>query len=47
LNAFTNAYKQSPIVPVRFSTGQYGVSLGADGFAGTTDLFNVEIQLRN
>jgi hypothetical protein len=27
LNAFTNAYKQSPIVPVRFSTGQYGVSL--------------------
>jgi TonB-linked SusC/RagA family outer membrane protein len=37
LNAFTNAYKQSPIVPVRFSTGQYGVSfVGDDGFAGTT-----------
>ncbi|MFT5252179.1 MAG: TonB-linked SusC/RagA family outer membrane protein [Flavobacteriales bacterium] len=37
LNAFTNAYKQSPIVPVRFSTGQYGVSfVGADGFVGTT-----------
>lgn len=37
LNAFTNVYKQSPIVPVRFSTGQYGVSfVGADGFAGAT-----------
>lgn len=36
LSAFTNAYKQSPIVPVRFSNGQYGVSyVGADGFAGT------------
>jgi TonB-linked SusC/RagA family outer membrane protein len=37
LSAFTNAYKQSPIVPVRFSNGQYGVSfVGDDGFAGTT-----------
>ena len=37
LSAFTNAYKQSPIIPVRFSTGQYGVSfVGNDGFAGTT-----------
>lgn len=34
LNAFTTAYKQSPIVPVRFPNGQYGVSfVGADGFA--------------
>ncbi|WP_348811561.1 SusC/RagA family TonB-linked outer membrane protein [Flavobacterium maritimum] len=37
LSAFTNAYKQSPIVPVRFSNGQYGVPfVGEDGFAGTT-----------
>jgi TonB-linked SusC/RagA family outer membrane protein len=37
LGAFTNAYKQSPIVPVRFPNGQYGVSfVGNDGFAGTT-----------
>jgi TonB-linked SusC/RagA family outer membrane protein len=37
LSAFTNAYKQSPIVPVRFSNGQYGVSyVGNDGFAGTS-----------
>jgi TonB-linked SusC/RagA family outer membrane protein len=37
LSAFTNAYKQSPIIPVRFSSGQYGVSfVGNDGFAGTT-----------
>ncbi len=36
-SAFTNAYKQSPIVPVRFSTGQYGVPfVGANGFASTT-----------
>ncbi|MEM0578550.1 SusC/RagA family TonB-linked outer membrane protein [Flavobacterium polysaccharolyticum] len=34
LSAFTNAYKQSPIVPVRFANGQYGVSfVGANGFA--------------
>lgn len=37
LSAFTNAYKQSPIVPVYFPTGQYGVSfVGEDGFASTT-----------
>jgi TonB-linked SusC/RagA family outer membrane protein len=34
LSAFTNAYKQSPIVPVYFATGQYGVSfVGNNGFA--------------
>lgn len=27
LSAFTNAYKQSPIVPVRFDNGRYGVPL--------------------
>lgn len=37
LSAFTNAYKQSPIVPVYFSTGQYGVPfVGDNGFASTT-----------
>lgn len=37
LDAFTAAYKQSPIVPVRFPNGQYGVPfVGSDGFAGTT-----------
>ncbi|WP_348797240.1 SusC/RagA family TonB-linked outer membrane protein [Flavobacterium adhaerens] len=37
LSAFTNAYKQSPIVPVYFSNGEYGVSwVGSDGFAGVT-----------
>ncbi|MFT5646192.1 MAG: TonB-linked SusC/RagA family outer membrane protein [Aureispira sp.] len=37
LSAFTSAYKQSPIVPVRFPNGQYGVSfVGSNGFAGTT-----------
>ncbi|MNX56304.1 TonB-dependent Receptor Plug Domain protein [compost metagenome] len=37
LSAFTNAYKQSPIVPVYFPNGQYGVPfVGDDGFAGTT-----------
>ncbi len=35
LGAFTNAYKQSPIVPVRFADGQYGVSrVDANGVAG-------------
>jgi hypothetical protein len=35
LDAFTNAYKQSPIIPIRFPNGEYGVSfVGADGFAG-------------
>ena len=37
LSAFTNAYKQSPIVPVYFPSGQYGVSfVGQNGFASTT-----------
>ncbi|MBC7846473.1 MAG: SusC/RagA family TonB-linked outer membrane protein [Flavobacterium sp.] len=37
LSAFTNAYKQSPIVPVRFPDGKYGVSrVGSDGFASQT-----------
>lgn len=36
-SAFTTAYKQSPIVPVYFSTGQYGVSFVApNGFASPT-----------
>lgn len=35
-SAFTNAYKQSPAVPVRFSTGQYGVPyVNANGFVET------------
>ncbi|TDD98040.1 SusC/RagA family TonB-linked outer membrane protein [Flavobacterium cellulosilyticum] len=37
LDAFTTAYKQSPIVPVYFPNGQYGVSfVGNNGFAGTS-----------
>ena len=37
LSAFTSAYKQSPIVPVYFPSGQYGVSyVGPNGFASTT-----------
>lgn len=37
LSAFTAAYKQSPLVPVYFGTGQYGVSfVGANGFASTS-----------
>ena len=42
LGAFTTAYKQSPIVPVFFPDGQYGVPLvGENGFAGTSgSLFN-------
>ena len=37
LGAFTNAYKQSPIVPVRFADGKYGVSrVGADGLVSET-----------
>jgi TonB-dependent starch-binding outer membrane protein SusC len=37
LSAFTTAYKQSPIVPVYFSSGQYGVSfVGDNGFASPT-----------
>ncbi|MBF7091443.1 SusC/RagA family TonB-linked outer membrane protein [Flavobacterium sp. ALJ2] len=33
LSAFTNAYKQSPIVPVRFPNGQYGVPFVGSGIA--------------
>ena len=37
LGAFTNAYRQSPIVPVRFPDGKYGVPrVGDDGFASET-----------
>ncbi|WP_369753676.1 SusC/RagA family TonB-linked outer membrane protein [Flavobacterium sp. WC2409] len=37
LSAFTNAYKQSPIVPVYFPSGQYGVPfVGSNGFASTS-----------
>ncbi|EJL69158.1 SusC/RagA family TonB-linked outer membrane protein [Chryseobacterium populi] len=37
LSAFTAAYKQSPIVPVYFPSGQYGVSfVGSNGFASPT-----------
>jgi TonB-linked SusC/RagA family outer membrane protein len=37
LGAFTNAYKQSPIVPVRFASGQYGVPfVDANGVASTS-----------
>ncbi|MDQ6469550.1 SusC/RagA family TonB-linked outer membrane protein [Flavobacterium sp. LHD-80] len=37
LSAFTNAYKQSPIVPVFFPDGKYGVSrVGDNGFASET-----------
>ncbi len=36
LSAFTDAYKQSPIVPVKFENGQWGVPfVGADGFSNT------------
>lgn len=37
LSAFTNAYKQSPVVPVFFPDGKYGVArVGANGFASET-----------
>lgn len=37
LSAFTAAYKQSPLVPVYFPGGKYGVSfVGANGFASPT-----------
>jgi TonB-linked SusC/RagA family outer membrane protein len=37
LSAFTSAYKQSPIVPIQYANGQYGVSfVGNDGFASPT-----------
>lgn len=39
LSAFTNAYRQAPIVPVYFSTGQYGVSFAdTNGVPSTTGL---------
>lgn len=39
LSAFTTAYKQSSIVPVRFANGQYGVPrVGENGFASTTGI---------
>lgn len=39
LSAFTTAYKQSPIVPVFFPNGEYGVPIvGADGFASATGI---------
>lgn len=37
LSAFTNAYKQSPVVPVFFPDGKYGVArVGSNGFASET-----------
>lgn len=37
LSAFTNAYKQSPLIPVYFSNGQYGAPfVDGDGFASPT-----------
>ncbi|GAA4123632.1 TonB-dependent receptor [Flavobacterium chungbukense] len=37
LSAFTNAYKQSPVVPVFFPDGKYGVArVGENGFASET-----------
>ncbi|WP_264563870.1 SusC/RagA family TonB-linked outer membrane protein [Flavobacterium sp. N3904] len=40
LSAFTAAYKQSPIVPVKYPNGQWGWPIvGADGQASTTGSF--------
>lgn len=41
LSAFTNAYKQSPIVPVYYPTGEYGVSYidAATGLPSTTGTY--------
>ncbi|TDO83267.1 TonB-linked SusC/RagA family outer membrane protein [Flavobacterium chryseum] len=36
LSAFTNAYRQSPIVPVYFPDGKYGVPFVANGVASET-----------
>ncbi|TRX42905.1 SusC/RagA family TonB-linked outer membrane protein [Flavobacterium restrictum] len=37
LSAFTNAYKQSPLVPVQYENGRWGAPIvGDDGQAGTT-----------
>jgi len=42
LSAFTSAYKQSPLVPVKYPNGKWGMPIiGADGQASTTGaLFN-------
>nr|WP_294783497.1 SusC/RagA family TonB-linked outer membrane protein [uncultured Flavobacterium sp.] len=36
LSAFTSAYRQSPIIPVRYSNGKYGVPFVNDGIAAQT-----------
>ena len=36
LSAFTNAYRQSPIVPVRYPDGKYGVPFVSNGVAAET-----------
>jgi TonB-linked SusC/RagA family outer membrane protein len=41
LSAFTNAYRQSPLVPVRYPDGKYGVPFVSNGVvAETGDSFN-------
>lgn len=41
LGAFTSAYRQSPLVPVRYADGKYGVPFVKDGIVGETgDSFN-------
>ena len=41
LSAFTSAYRQSPLVPVRYSDGKYGVPFISNGIVGETgDSFN-------
>ena len=41
LSAFTNAYRQSPLVPVRFPDGKYGVPFVSNGIVSETgDSFN-------
>lgn len=41
LGAFTSAYRQSPLVPVRYADGKYGVPFVKDGVVGETgDSFN-------
>lgn len=36
LSAFTNAYRQSPLVPVRYADGKYGVPFISNGVVGET-----------
>ncbi|WP_456315538.1 SusC/RagA family TonB-linked outer membrane protein [Pseudomonas shirazensis] len=36
LSAFTNAYRQSPLVPVRYADGKYGVPFVSNGIVGET-----------